>query len=96
MFPRRSRRGAVSAALALVFWLAGGMSRAVADETPSPRWFVTTQAGAFGLHEVRGAGGALRFGRDLARHVSLDLPATPSASPGDSRSTTASPARVWS
>jgi hypothetical protein len=73
MFPRRSRRGAVSAALVLVFWLVGGMSRAVAEETPSLRWFVTTQAGSFGLHEESGAGGALRFGRDLARHVSLDL-----------------------
>jgi hypothetical protein len=73
MFPRRRRGGVVSAALVLVFWLAGGISRAVAEETPSPRWLVTTQAGAFGLHEENGAGGALRFGRDLARHVSLDL-----------------------
>ncbi len=72
MFP--PCRGRAFSAAVLVFGLAGGMSRAAAaDETPRPPWFVTTQAGAFGLHEESGPGGGLRFGRDLARHVSLDL-----------------------
>jgi hypothetical protein len=72
MVGRRCRRTAgrlVVTVLAVGF----GAARANGEETVGPAWFVGTQVGMFGLHHEYGRGGTLRVGRDVSRHVALDI-----------------------
>src|SRR5262245_42929955 len=69
----RGNRGTVRRALAAAFAIAAGAARATGEEARGHPWFVSSQAGLFGLHHSSGGGGGLRVGRDLSRHVSLDI-----------------------
>jgi hypothetical protein len=63
----------VRRALAAAFVVAAGAAPAMGQERAGPAWYVGTQAGMFGLHHTNGRGGTLRVGRDVSRHVAVDL-----------------------